>query len=305
MCEEKWKRKRRKQNEKKEAESLWDVYDDVIGKPEGVDYTLVLSSSTDAQITEDGVLQVDYDGRNDTAASAAGNYDGTYTIWGIGGFSCQNGDKLIYRIRTTAGDAHIADLMSIKFFMGGTVVLESTFQQWLEDAVVEIDGAAPADKTLITDGNWHSYTMQLAGATAECQGMKIYFDRGEYSGTVYFGPVTCDKGAGTENIDDFVISGRTNSYQDPVDQFYPLIRSKAYNNGIGTGATSGCNIHNSWINWTQKIIRICPLLNTRSIIQRNVQMWTLIQSHLRSRIAVQIVERFSCRISSSRATAIR
>ena len=69
MCEEKWKRKRRKQNEKKEAESLWDVYDDVIGKPEGVDYTLVLSSSTDAQITEDGVLQVDYDGRNDTAAS--------------------------------------------------------------------------------------------------------------------------------------------------------------------------------------------------------------------------------------------
>lgn len=233
----------------KTAESLWDVYDDVIGKPEGVDYTLVLSSPTDAQITEDGVLQVDYDGRNDTAASAAGNYDGTYTIWGIGGFSCQNGDKLTYRIRTTAGDAHIADLMSIKFFMGGTVVLESTFQQWLEDAVVEIDGAAPADKTLITDGNWHSYTMQLAGATAECQGMKIYFDRGEYSGTVYFGPVTCDKGAGTENIDDFVISGRTNSYQDPVDQFYPLIRSKAYNNGIGTGATSGCNIHNSRL-WT-------------------------------------------------------
>lgn len=79
------------------------MYDDVIGKPEGVDYTLVLSSSTDAQITEDGVLQVDYDGWNDTAASAAGNYDGTYTIWGIGGFSCQNGDKLTYRIRTTAG----------------------------------------------------------------------------------------------------------------------------------------------------------------------------------------------------------
>ena len=197
-----------------------------------------LITGADANIIPGGYLQIDY-----TAASGTPE-DGSYTIWGEGGGNSKGSGASYLLLTMMASKADFAAQMTFEFYFNGALIGQRSLADWLSSAGY-------------TTGDYGIGTINI-------QGMKIKFNGGNSSGTVYLDSIGFNNGS---DFDAFGYSSARGNYYVAEDGSLPMIRTPESLNGAYAGynyaqdmmwsvSTTPANIVNNAASGNEKALQI-------------------------------------------------
>ncbi len=185
---------------------------------------LTLSTPADAFITPEGYLQINY------KSSATAANDGSYTVWGEGG-DYFGGDQKFVRFVLKATEEDYASQFSVSFYFEGSSVATYSFATWLSDSgysKTQIDAAV---------GSFQTFDLKVP-STDNYKGMKLKFNQGSSSGTLYIDSITFGE---STIFDSFDYASRNNAYTD-VNGNRPMYRPSTSINGSLAGHNYASNM---------------------------------------------------------------
>ena len=220
-----------------------------------------LITGADANIIPGGYLQIDY-----TAASGTPE-DGSYTIWGEGGGNSKGSGASHLLLTMMASKADFAAQMTFEFYFNGALIGRRSLADWLSSAGYTAGdyGIGTIDASGNIQGEFKTYSLPLEGIdTGSIQGMKIKFNGGNSSGTVYLDSIGFNNGS---DFDAFGYSSARGNYYVAEDGSLPMIRTPESLNGAYAGynyaqdmmwsvSTAPANIVNNAASGNEKALQI-------------------------------------------------
>ena len=220
-----------------------------------------LITGADANIIPGGYLQIDY-----TAASGTPE-DGSYTIWGEGGGNSKGSGASYLLLTMMASKADFAAQMTFEFYFNGALIGQRSLADWLSSAGYTTGdyGIGTIDASGNIQGEFKTYSLPLEGIdSGNIQGMKIKFNGGNSSGTVYLYSIGFNNGS---DFDAFGYSSARGNYYVAEDGSLPMIRTPESLNGAYAGynyaqdmmwsvSTTPANIVNNAASGNEKALQI-------------------------------------------------
>ena len=220
-----------------------------------------LITGADANIIPGGYLQIDY-----TAASGTPE-DGSYTIWGEGGGNSKGSGASYLLLTMMASKADFAAQMTFEFYFNGALIGQRSLADWLSSAGYTTGdyGIGTIDASGNIQGEFKTYSLPLEGIdSGNIQGMKIKFNGGNSSGTVYLDSIGFNNGS---DFDAFGYSSARGNYYVAEDGSLPMIRTPESLNGAYAGynyaqdmmwsvSTTPANIVNNAASGNEKALQI-------------------------------------------------
>ena len=213
--------------------------------------SMKLNTPADAYIVPEGCLQINY------KSSTSATEDGSFTIWGEGG-NYFGGDQRYVKFRLKATESDYASQFSVSFYNAGNNQGTYNFAQWLADS-----GYSEADIQSAVGDDFVDFRLTVP-STDSYQGMKIKFNQGNSTGTLWIDSITFGENSVFDNFD--YDTNRGNYYIDENGNL-PMYRPSTSLNG----EYAGCN-YASHLMWSVSTM-MANLVNNNASAERALQIY--------------------------------